>query len=330
MGMLMSAEEGSVAQTPGSKPAKMANPSQSIAWVFPGQGSQTVGMGKALYDLYPEVQQLYQTADKVLGYALSDLCFSGPAEELQQTNNAQPALLVTALAHLAVLRLCFPGDYDTASFVAGHSLGEYTALVAADALSFEDGLRLVAERGRLMREAGSTDEGPTGMSAVIGMPDAELERLCEESGVDLANINAPGQVVISGPLIALEKAAAVAKELGARRVIPLPVSAAFHSRWMRPMAGTFARRIASTEISQPGIKVVANVTARPANAIGEIRDLLERQTYSSVRWVESVEYMVAHGVSRFVEGGPGKVLTGLIKRIAPDVQAEPSEELLGL
>jgi [acyl-carrier-protein] S-malonyltransferase len=162
------------------------------------------------------------------------------------------------------------------------------------------------------------------------MPDAELQGLCEEAGVDLANINAPGQVVISGPLAALEKARAVAKERGARRVIPLPVSAAFHSRWMRPMAGTFARHIASAEISDPQIDLVANVRARPALGADEVRDLLEKQTYSSVRWVESIEYMVAHGVSRFVEIGPGKVLSGLVKRIAPDVQVQSSEELLGL
>ncbi|MEO6456777.1 MAG: ACP S-malonyltransferase [Chloroflexia bacterium] len=300
------------------------------AWVFPGQGSQTVGMGKALYDAYTEVRELYEAADEILQYSLSDLCFSGPAERLTQTNHAQPALLATGLAHLQALRLSFPGEFDTARFVAGHSLGEYTALVASEALSFEDGLRLVAERGRLMRDAGSTDDGPTGMSAIIGMPDSELQALCDEADVDLANINAPGQVVISGSLSALEKAAIVAKERGARRVIPLPVSAAFHSRWMRPMAGAFARHIASAEISDPQIQLVANVTARPALTAIEVRDLLEKQTYSSVRWVESVQYMVEHGVTRFVEVGPGKVLSGLVKRIAPDVQVDSSEELLGV
>jgi len=152
--------------------------SKETAWVFPGQGSQTVGMGKALYDAYAEVRELYDAADEILKYSLSNICFSGPAEELTQTNHAQPALLVTGLAHLQALRLCFPGEYETAQFVAGHSLGEYTALVAAGALSFEDGLRLVAERGRLMRDAGSTDDGPTGMSAIIGMPDSELQALC--------------------------------------------------------------------------------------------------------------------------------------------------------
>jgi [acyl-carrier-protein] S-malonyltransferase len=299
-----------------------------VAWVFPGQGSQAVGMGKALYEAHPDVRLLYDKADSILGYFLSNICFNGPADELQQTNNAQPALLVTEIAHMHVLRSRYQGDFDTAEFVAGHSLGEYAALVAGGALDFEAALRLVAERGRLMQEAGAKLGQPTGMVALIGMPDADVAQLCEDAGVDLANYNSPGQVVISGPQDALEKASTLAKERGARRAAPLSVSAAFHSRWMKPMSEEFGGSIKATNFVAPTIPVVANVTARPEHSPDEIRRQLERQTYSSVRWVESVQYMAEHGVDTFVEIGPGKVLSGLIKRIAPDARTLSSDDLL--
>jgi [acyl-carrier-protein] S-malonyltransferase len=300
---------------------------RNVAWIFPGQGSQVVGMGKALYDSLPEARKLYDEADRVLGRSLSELCFSGPTDDLQETSNAQPALLVTGLAHLAALRERHPAQFARAHSAAGHSLGEYTALVAAEVLPFADALSIVAERGRLMSEAGEVEGSRTGMSAVLGLDESQVGLVCEEAGVDLANINAPGQIVISGPMSALERAASIAKERGARRVVPLPVSAAFHSRWMKPMAAELARAIGSARFSEGKIPVVANVTARSASG-GEWSDLLERQTYSPVRWVDTVQYMVAEGVETFVEIGPGRVLSGLVKRIAPEATVLSSEELL--
>lgn len=285
-------------------------------------------MGRELYEAYPEVRDLYHAADATLGFSLSGLCFSGPAGALQQTINAQPALLVTELAHLQALKLRYPDEYERARFVAGHSLGEYSALIVASVLSFQDALLLVAERGRLMQEAGAATGEPTGMAAVIGLPESELQAVCQGADVDLANLNAPGQVVISGPVQGLEKAASLAKEHGAKRVIPLQVSAAFHSRWMRPMSQQFAQRISQASFGEPQIDVVANVTAQPAASAEQIRGLLEMQTYSPVRWIESVQYMVEQDVRTFVEIGPGRVLSGLIKRIAPGVQVLASEDLL--
>jgi [acyl-carrier-protein] S-malonyltransferase len=285
-------------------------------------------MGKAIYEAFPDVRDVYETADRILGYSITELCFTGPADALQQTKHAQPALLLTEIAHLSALRLRYGKEFVPASLVAGHSLGEYAALVAAEALTFEDGLRLVAERGRLMHEAGSALGEPTGMAAVIGMEDEVLRRLCGSAGVDIANMNAPGQVVISGPLEALETVSKLAKEAGARRVVPLQVSAAFHSRWMRPMSGQFAESLAEVPFGEPQVPVVANVTARPVRSASDIPGLLAAQTYSPVRWVESVEYMVSQGVTTFVEIGPGKVLAGLVKRIVPEAQTISSEELL--
>jgi [acyl-carrier-protein] S-malonyltransferase len=298
------------------------------AWLFPGQGSQVVGMGRALYDASPEIRELYATADRVVGYPLSELCFEGPADKLQQTIHAQPALLVTEMAHLRALRLRLETDYGVPAFVAGHSLGEYSALVAAGAISFTAALELVVERGKLMQQVGEQPGSPSGMAAVLGMGEEELRAVCEETGVDLANLNAPGQVVISGPLDALEVAGSLARERGARRVVPVQVSAAFHSRWMRPMSIEFARSIAQAPLRDPRIPIVANVTARPVRSETEIRELLEAQTYSPVRWTESVQNMAFEGVTTFVEIGPGKVLSGLVKRIVPDAQVLASEDLI--
>lgn len=285
-------------------------------------------MGRSLYDALPEVRMIYEHANDVLGYSISDICFNGPPEVLQDTNNAQPALLVTEIAHLTALGLLKKPDLGHPIFVAGHSLGEYSALVASMVLSFDDALRLVAERGRLMQNVGEQIGKPTGMSAVLGLEDSDVAALCQEAGVDLANLNAPGQVVISGPIEALDLAASLAKTRGARRVMPLQVSAAFHSRWMRPMSAEFGRSIEAVSMSDPRIPVVANVTARPVASGADVKHLLQEQTYSPVRWVETVQFMASEGVTTFIEVGPGKVLSGLIKRCVPDARLLSSEDLL--
>lgn len=304
----------------------------NTAWVFPGQGSQVVGMGRDLAQKYPEIADLYAQADRVLGYALSQLCFAGPEDLLTRTDNAQPALLLTSLAHLRVLEKAMPDALDGPPlFVAGHSLGEYTALVAAGALGFEDALRLVHERGRLMNEAGQGESGGgSGMVAVMGADDAQLEELARQTGVEVANYNSPGQTALSGPHEALTRFTQAAKEAGIKRVIPLPVSAAFHSSLMRPMAAELGRMIVTTPFQAARVPVVSNVTAQPLplddNAALKLE--LQTQTYSPVRWVESVRTMYVGGATRFVEIGAGKVLTGLIKRIEKSAEALTSEELL--
>ena len=297
-----------------------------VAWVFPGQGSQAVGMGRDLAARYPEAAALYAEADAALGFSLSRLCWEGPEELLTRTDNAQPAILVTSIAHLTVLKNHFPEVLGTnpPAFVAGHSLGEYTALVAAGALQFAEAVRLVRERGRLMNEAG---QGTSGMVAVIGGDDALLEELCAESGAEMANYNSPGQTAISGTKEALARFSEAAKTK-VKRVIPLPVSAAFHSSLMRPMAEELGKEIGKIEFQDANVPVVSNVTAIPLTTATEIVNELILQTYSPVRWVEITRTMATGGVTRFVEIGPGKVLTGLIKRIEKEAELVNSEDVL--
>lgn len=302
------------------------------AWVFPGQGSQVVGMGFALAQKYPEIAQLYTQADEVLGYSLSGLCFQGPEAELTRTDNAQPALLVTSLAYLMAIRLSQLEVLDEPPlFVAGHSLGEYTALVANGSLKVEDALKLVRERGRLMNQAGQGQSGAgSGMVAVIGADDNQLEELARQCGVEIANYNSPGQTALSGTTEGLARFTLAAKEAGIKRVIPLPVSAAFHSTLMRPMAAQLGQLIAEITFSPANFPLVSNVTAQslPLDDPAALQQELTVQTYSPVRWVESVRTMYAGGATRFVEIGTGKVLGGLIKRIEKSAEVVSSEDVL--
>jgi [acyl-carrier-protein] S-malonyltransferase len=317
-----------------------------VAFVFPGQGSQYVGMGGDLYETYAEARALFDEADRILGFSLSKLCFEGPEEELSDTINTQPAILAMSVACFKALGTRYkvqrkgrenlePRTLNLEpAFVAGHSMGEYTALVAAGALDFADGLKLVRERGRVMKEAG--ERNPGGMAAVLGLEAEILDEICQmasqETGgiVQLANYNSPGQIVISGHKEALGQAMELAEERGARRVIPLAVSIASHSPLMQPAAEAFASIVAQVGFHQPRVPVVANVTAAPITSAAEIREELVKQLTSTVRWVESVEHMIAQGVTTFVEIGPKKVLTGLIRRINKSVHTVNIEDVAGV
>ena len=294
---------------------------QKTAYVFPGQGSQWAGMGKDLFAALPGARAVFEEADSVLGFSLSGLCFEGPEEVLRQTVNAQPAILAMSIAHLRTSPLL--ADRPQPSFLAGHSLGEYTALVAAGTLSFADALRLARERGRLMQEAGEL--APGGMLAIIGLDEAGVREVCAASGMEIANINSPGQIAISGPAEALEKATLLAREKGAQRVVPLPVSGAFHSRLMQPAAEGMARAVATLAFRDASIPIVANTTAEPVTAGGALKEELLQQLCHSVLWQKSVETMISGGVVELVEIGPGQVLTGLIKRISRDVRTVSTE-----
>jgi len=271
-------------------------------------------MGRDAFDASPAARQCFERADEVLGRSISQLCFGGPAEELGDTANSQPAIYVTSLAYLAAARE--RGDLgDDAAFVAGHSLGEYTALCAADGLDFEAGLRLVETRGRVTKEAGAV--APGRMAAILGLDEAAVSEVCSEAGAELCNINAPGQIVIGGTLEAVDRACTLALGRGAKRAVPLDVSAAFHTSLMAPAADAMRGAIAASSLRDTHIPIVANDRAQPLSHANDIGDELVFQLTHPVRWVQCVEYMVEQGVTKFVEIGPGRVLTGLIKRIAP-------------
>ena len=288
-----------------------------LAFVFPGQGSQTVGMGQDLRGSFPQAKAVFDTANEILGFDLARLMSEGPEDELTRTVNAQPALLVASVAALRVIE----SNGIRPAVTAGHSVGEYAALVAAGAIELAEAVRLVRRRGELMDRAGKANPGA--MAAVIGLSGDEVKVAVEEAQtagiVDVANYNSPGQVVISGEPDAVAEAGRLASERGAKRVIPLKVSGAFHSRLMTEAAEAMKAELKSAKISDPTIPVVANVTANYVHTAAEIRDALARQIMGSVRWEESVLRIAADGIEGFIEVGSGTVLAGLIGRTVKDI-----------
>ena len=287
-----------------------------IALVFPGQGSQYVGMGKDLVAKFSYTKKFFDEADLALGFELSKLCFEGPEEELKRTENTQPAILTVSAMCLEALRSFGKMDVEA---VAGHSLGEYTALYAAGSLSFKDAVKLVNLRGKFMQTAVPIGEGT--MAAILGLDHSIVKEICAKASskgtVEAANINSPGQIVISGKVTGVAEASRLCKEAGAKRVIELQVSAPFHSSLMKPAADKLAEELNKINIKDASIPVVSNVTADYVTNAAAIKELLVKQMTSPVLWEDSIIKMVNDGFDTFIEVGPGKVLTGLIKKISP-------------
>ncbi|MDY7019380.1 MAG: ACP S-malonyltransferase [Chloroflexota bacterium] len=289
----------------------------TVAYVFPGQGSQKIGMGKDLYDRYPMAREVFNEADATLGFPLSQLCFQGPEEELVKTVNVQPAILVTSIACLKATQEASNNSLPTPHFVAGHSLGEYTALVVANAITLSDAIILVRERGRLMYEAGLRNQGS--MLAIMGLDEATVRNICLESNTEASNINCPGQIVISGATDALTEAGKSARTKSAR-AIPLKVSGAFHSALMESILADFNNVLSNFVFFPPTIPIISNTTAEPLTDVDSIKNELSTQLRHCIQWQRSVEYMMYNEVNTFYEIGPGRVLSGLIKRINPELQ----------
>ena len=298
---------------------------ERIAFVFPGQGSQYVGMGKSLYEASEAARQVFHQADQVLGFGLTKLMFEGPDDELEDTINAQPAILTLSVACLAALKEKWNelGNAIQPLFVAGHSLGEYSALVAAEVLDFSDALTLVRERGRLMKETG--EDRPGGMAAVVGLDRPTLEAICEEVAehglLVVANTNTADQVVISGELPALDQAVELCRERGARAVVPLRISIASHSPLMQEAAMRLAEVLAAIQLRDPVTPMMASIQGRILTTAEDIRQHMVTQLELPVEWTHSVREMIESGVDTFVEIGPGQVLSRLIRKISRDVRA---------
>lgn len=295
-----------------------------IALVFPGQGSQRVGMGRDFWTHVPEARRYFEKGSECLGFDLARLCFEGPEEQLTLTANAQPAIMVVSMAALAAMqREGIKFDY-----VAGHSLGEYSALVAAGSLAFEDGIRIVRRRGELMQEAAAPGAGT--MAAILGLDRSSVYAVCEEAArhgvVEVANLNGPGQVVIAGQTDAIGQAIELAKQRGAKRAVRLQVSAPFHCSLMEPAAKRLADALLTIPFADPAVPLVNNADAELLASKEEMSDSLIRQVTSPVRWEDVVRRLVKEGVTHFLELGPGKVLTGLIKRIVPEATALYAED----
>ena len=300
----------------------------SVAIMFPGQGSQSPGMGKDLSEKFPVARQVFEEADDALGFAISRLCFEGPAEDLQLTENTQPAILTVSVA---AFRALTEAGVSAPAFVAGHSLGEYSALVAAGVLSLSDAVRTVRARGRYMQEA--VPVGTGAMAAVIGGELSEVERICAEAQQDqvcsVANFNSPNQAVIAGSTEAVDRAVELLSGV-AKRVIKLKVSAPFHCALMKPAQDRLAQELERLSFNQAAMPVVTNVDARATTAPDELRDALVRQVSSPVRWVDSMQLLIGQGVKTFVEAGPGKVLSGLMRQTSRDVKTLNVEDAASL
>ena len=271
-------------------------------------------MGRDVWQASAAARRVFETADRVLGYSLSSLCFEGPEERLRETEFTQPAIFATSLACLAA---AVEGGHVTSrpAFMAGHSLGEYSALVAAGALSLQEGLQLLGERARLMAEAGRSNPGT--LAAILGLDEEAVRSICAEADADICNLNQPTQIVVGGTKQAVDRAIELAKQRGAQRAVELNVSGAFHSRLMRPAAEGLAKVVAAAGVLAPQVPVVANASAKPMTSEAAVRDELCRQVASAVRWHDSVTLVAAAGVSTFIEFGPGRVLTGMVKRLIP-------------
>ncbi|MDO8602781.1 MAG: ACP S-malonyltransferase [Candidatus Omnitrophota bacterium] len=309
-----------------------------VCYIFPGQGSQYVGMGKDLYDNSPEARNIFDQAEEILpGLNLKKLCFEGPAEELTQTANSQVAIFVTSIAALRALgsRLKAEGAFvEPPAFslepacCAGLSLGEYSALVASGALEFPEAVRLVSQRGKLMEQAANNNPGT--MASILGISAEDLSEVCMETGAEIANLNCPGQIVISGKTESVKKAMALAEQKGAKKAILLNVSGPFHSSFMKDSAGELKKELDKTKFLDPGIPIVSNVTADYEKTAEEIKENLVKQLYSPVKWEESVIKISQAGCNTFLEIGPGKVLKGLLRRINPGLTVyniETSEDI---
>jgi [acyl-carrier-protein] S-malonyltransferase len=289
---------------------------EKTALLFAGQGAQAVGMGKDFASQFTSANELFVRANDALGYDLAKICFEGPEAELTKTENAQPGIYLVSWVAFQLLKEQIP----TLTFqaTAGLSLGEFTALAAAGVMSFEDGLNVVRLRGRFMQEACEATQGT--MAAVIGLDEAATRVICEEAGAEVANLNCPGQIVISGETAALNKACELAKAKGARKALPLTVAGAYHSRLMASAQGKLRTVLSEVPLHLPGVPVISNVTAKPHATAGEIAARLVEQVTSSVRWEESIRYLISDGFTRFIELGPGTALSGFMKRIDKNMQ----------